>query len=585
MRKIVYLLLLAFAVFSHTSLLAQRKKKDKKTESMLSQAKDDVLTLPGNQTPYKAKFYEALRLKMVGDYNGAVALFEECHRMNENDDAVLFVLAEFYAGSRQFTKAKSFVSQAYKIDPTNTWYLELLAFIQQNLGLYEEAEISFKQLVEYEPHNMDWLYYYSEAQLYNGNFKGALQTFDRLLEEAGPVPQLLYRKIELLIDQGQNEQVIAELKVLIEDYPDTPDYLDMLMDYYASNNLLDESKLYLETLIKNNPTNPYFQLAMADFYNKTGNRKNTYTYLKNAFHSSDLEIDEKVKLLIGIHDNQFPIDSEAFELLDILIEKHGADAKSYSIQGDFYLKNDDNTNALSAFRKALVYDKTKYPIWHETLVLEYSLGNYPELYEQGKTALEYFPSVANVYLFTGLGALHTNKLEEAVEYLTIGKDFVIKDPLLVAEFNFQLAETFMQLKKYDRALFFYKDALKSDPTNALYLNNFAYRLAVHGVYLDMAFDAIDRANVISPNQPNFLDTYAWVLFKQKKYYLALEKIKQAFELAPNSPVVAEHYGDILFNLGEQQQGIEFWLTSQRLGNTTELLELKINTKKYHERKP
>ena len=585
MKNLIIILSLWGAVLPSSALFAQKNKKNKTEDRIKTEAKDDIMSLPKDRTPYKAKFYEALRLKTVGDYTSAIALFEECLKMNENDDAVLYVLAEFYAGKRQFSKAKSYITKAYQVDPDNLWFLELLAYVQQNLGLYEEAEISFKKLTEIEPFNIDWLYYYSESQLYNGNIKGAILTYERLIEEAGPIPELVHRKIELLIDQGQTKQVIKELKALIIEYPDIPEYTGMLLDYYQTNQLNEEAKILLDELISNDPHNPHLHLSMADYYNAEGNREKTYYHLRAAFESDMLEIDAKVKLLIDIHDNQTPIDKEAFKLVDILVEKHGGDAKTFAIKGDFHLKNKEQKEALIAFRKALEFDKTRYPIWHEALLLEFTTRDYELLYQDSKVALEYFPTISNVYLFAGLGALYTNRAEEAIELLAIGKDFVVKDKLLNAEFNFQLGEAYMATLQYDVAQVYYKEALNLDPSNAVYLNNYAYKLAIHDVYIADAFDAIVKADKISPNQANFLDTYAWVLFRKKDYRQALSKIEVAFQRSPSSAVIAEHYGDILFKLGQEEKALELWLTSRDLGKSDEVLDRKIQTKKYHERKP
>ncbi len=581
-------LFLCFLLFAGNTALAQKKKRDKKNkteERIREEAKESALTLPGDRTPYKAKFYEALRLKTVGDYNGAVALFEECIKMNPKDDAVLYVLANFYAGNRQTTKAKNYIEKAYSIDPDNIWYLELLAYIQQNSGDYDQAEESYKKLTDIEPYNLDWLYYYSEAQLYNSNIKGAISTYDRMITEAGPIPDLVHRKIEMLVDQGETEKVVTELRGLMNEYPDSPEYAAMLLDYYKNLGKETEIISLLDEMLEKDPNNPHTLLAMADHYNSKGDKQKTYEYLKKAFASQALEIDSKIKLLIDIHDNQNPIDQEAFELLEILIKMHGADAKTYSIQGDFFLKNGNRQEALEAFRTALQFDKTKYPIWHETLYLAFMLGQYENLYQDSKAALEYFPTISNIYLFAGVGALSTGRTDEAIEYLTIGKDFVVKDKLLSAEFDFYLGEAHMAIKEYDEALTHYENALSEDPSNAVYLNNFAYKLAVHNVHLDEALKAIQSADRISPDQPNFLDTYAWILFRKSDYSEALVKIKKAFSLSPKSAVIAEHYGDILFKLGEKDEAKELWLTSRDLGNKDEVLERKIETGEYYERNP
>ena len=187
-------------------------------------------------------------------------------------------------------------------------------------------------------------------------------------------------------------------------------------------------------------------------------------------------------------------------------------------------------------------------------------------------------------LFTAL-ELEYPEPAEAVEFFTAGKDFVVKDKLLTAEFNFQLAESYMTMKKYAEAQPFYTQAFTLDPSNAGYLNNFAYRQAVHGVNLDKALEAIKKANEISPNSPTFLDTYAWVYFKMNNIEQALVYVDRAFRLNPKSATIAEHYGDILFKAGREARALELWLTSRQLGNTDELLQKKIDTTQYHERKP
>lgn len=585
MSQFLIYLTIALGIFVHPTVYGQ--KKNKKNEQLKSEAKEDVIRIPKSEEKlsYKAKFYEALRLKTVGDYNGSVALFEECLKDNPADDAVLYVLAEFYAGNRMFAKGLNYIKKAYQIDPNNIWYLELMAYIQQSTGLYDEAEKSFKKLVEKDPFNVDWLYYYSEAQLYNSNILGAIETYDRLIEEVGPVPDLVERQVELLVDQKQNKRVEEMLKRLIAENPEIPDFTGMLLDYYQKNQLKEEAKNLLEELVVKYPDNPHIHLGIAEYYNSIGNRPKTYEHLKKAFVNPRLDVDAKVKILIDIHDSQPDIDAEAFELLTILTEVHSNEAKTFAIQGDFYLKAEQEHKALDAFLNALALDKSRYPIWHETLVLAYRLGNYEVLYREGKRALEYFPAVANVYLFAGLGALHTGKPEEASEYFTIGRDYVVKDKLLTAEFNFQLAESYMTMRQYAEAQKYYGETFKLDPSNAAYLNNFAYRQAVHGVNLDKALEAIKKADEITPNSPTFLDTYAWVHFKMKNYEQALELIERAFRLNPKSANIAEHYGDILFKAGREARALELWLTSRQLGNTDELLQKKIDTKQYHERKP
>ena len=60
-------------------------------------------------------------------------------------------------------------------------------------------------------------------------------------------------------------------------------------------------------------------------------------------------------------------------------------------------------------------------------------------------------------------------------------------------------------------------------------------------------------------------------------------LKKPLIMPPNeSPTVLEHYGDILFQLGQVDQAIEQWNKALKLGSKSEFLEKKIADKKLYE---
>ena len=61
-------------------------------------------------------------------------------------------------------------------------------------------------------------------------------------------------------------------------------------------------------------------------------------------------------------------------------------------------------------------------------------------------------------------------------------------------------------KAYDRSL-------RYDPDNAMVLNNYAYFLSLEERDLEKALAMASRATALTDNNPTYLDTHAWVLFK------------------------------------------------------------------------
>jgi tetratricopeptide (TPR) repeat protein len=89
-----------------------------------------------------------------------------------------------------------------------------------------------------------------------------------------------------------------------------------------------------------------------------------------------------------------------------------------------------------------------------------------------------------------------------------------------------------------------------------------------------------KSNILQPRQASYQDTYAWILYQQSKYEKALEWVLKALENGGDkSGVIVEHYGDILFKLGEEAKALEQWELALQLGDHSDELTKKVETKK------
>ena len=91
-----------------------------------------------------------------------------------------------------------------------------------------------------------------------------------------------------------------------------------------------------------------------------------------------------------------------------------------------------------------------------------------------------------------------------------------------------------------------------------------------------------KSNQLEKDNASFQDTYAWILFKQKKYSQAKEWMQKAILNNPKSAVQFEHLGDIYFMMGDVENAIMNWKKSLAINSDNKLLERKINEKKYIE---
>ena len=110
------------------------------------------------------------------------------------------------------------------------------------------------------------------------------------------------------------------------------------------------------------------------------------------------------------------------------------------------------------------------------------------------------------------------------------------------------------------------------------LNNYSYYLAERGERLDKAEAWSRKAITNNPENATFLDTYAWVLYKQHDYEAAEKYILKALQFGgENDPEVNEHAGDIQLALESKEIALSYYEKALVLGGDKDRLEEKIRT--------
>ncbi len=102
-----------------------------------------------------------------------------------------------------------------------------------------------------------------------------------------------------------------------------------------------------------------------------------------------------------------------------------------------------------------------------------------------------------------------------------------------------------------------EEVLRLDEESASAQNFIAYELATQDRELDLARELAERAVATDPNEPFYLDTLGWVLFKRGQVDRAAEYLTRAYELSKHDIVIAEHLGDVL-EATEPGKGLEIY---------------------------
>lgn len=532
--------------------------------------------------PYIEKFHEGLRLKEKGETENALSAFAYCLTVRQNDDAVYYALSQLYLQKNDLVRSAQCIQQASKIDPTNIWYTQELSFMLFEQGKINEALKGFEKLTKAQPSNVEWLYGYAECLVKLGKISEAIKALNKTEGQIGINPELTLQKFNLHVQNKQADKGIEEINKARLEFPEDPRLIGTLIDYYFQTKQDKKAIEMLEKLTKTDPENGRAHLGLSDVYRQQGKKKESLEEMNKGFLCTDVDIDSKMKILIDLQESNGKVTPEMFELVDIMVTQYPNDAKAHSIQGDYNLRAEKDDKALASYKKALEFDQSKFTIWNQVLIMEYQAAKYTELYSDSKECLELFPSVSSVYLLNGIASNQIKKYDEAVTTLEAGKDIVINDKPLQAEIFSQLGEAYFGLKRTIEGKTNYELALTLDPVSTLNMNNYAYRLAMSKIDLDRAEELIKKANLISPGQSHFMDTYGWVLFQKGDYTKAKEYFEKAIAANPTDKVIIEHMGDVLFKEGKCDKAIEYWKNAKTLGSTNKNLDKKIDKKEYYE---
>jgi tetratricopeptide (TPR) repeat protein len=93
-------------------------------------------------------------------------------------------------------------------------------------------------------------------------------------------------------------------------------------------------------------------------------------------------------------------------------------------------------------------------------------------------------------------------------------------------------------------------------------------LSLEGKKLKKALEMSKKTIDAEPNNSTYLDTYGWILHLLGQNEEAKKYIKQAIANGgKGSAAVIDHYGDILFDLGEYDLAFLYWSDAHKIDPT------------------
>ena len=587
-QRITYFLLFTLLLAGCTSA-QKRMTKTPETVAVpeVTEMKSETLLTEDKRNEFEYLFIEGLKQKKLGNTQNAISIFARCLEIDPNSSVAMFEMANIHFANNDLTSAGLLLEKAISINPGNKWYKLLLADIYRQRQQFDNAAALYTQLVKTEPDNLEFLYSRAVFLGMAKKYPEAIEAYNELEKKTGLNEQISVAKQQVYLEMKKPEKAFDEIHKLIESNPQEPQYYGLLAELYQKVGDQENALKNYNKILEIDPENGFVHFSLSNYYFEQNDQGKAFDHIKKAFGSEELDAETKIQyymLQTADGDSSDLSEGQMEELLTILRKTHPDDTRMYAIYADHLLRQKKPIEARDYLRKYIETDKNSFDIWWQLLLISNELMDFETLYTDSKEAISLFPNQAVLYALNSVASLQLKRYEEALATIEEGETYVLDNQSLKIQFELYKAEANYNLNRVDEAFAAFDKIIKMDPDNYMAMNNYAYYLSIRGKNLEKAERMSGKVVQAVPDNPTYLDTYAWVLFMRENYELARFYIETAINNGGgDNAVLVEHYGDILYKLGEKEKALENWRKAKMLGEgTTEVLDRKIKESRFIE---
>lgn len=545
----------------------------------------DTLQPKANLAQNAEAFSKGIEEKYNENFDIAIGYFEEALKAFPKDHASMYELSALYTNKGLTEKGFEMIKNAVELDSTNKWYkIRLAEFYKFNYD-YESFVAIYDELLEDEPNNLEYLEVYIDALLQLERFEQMIEKLDIFEDNIGVSEYISMMKVETYNLLGNKDKVVEELEKLTKAFPYETRYMSILAEtYMQSGRDKDAFNVYLK-IKELNPEDPYINSSLLEYYLKQGELDKAFEEFILMIKNKNLDYNTKSQIYeywFDQKDDDANTIEEAKSAGEAFIEMYPEKDLGYYIIGSVHFNSKDFVSARKYYQDAIARDSSNFASWYQLIFTDLELDDVEDLYEHTSIALRFYPEQPLFYLFNGASLIDMEKYEDAVKVLEKGrfmsanKELTINFDTYIADIYYELGDKEKMYKQYDRVL-------KNDPENIYVLNNYAYFLSVDNIRLEDALKMSAMTIEKEPKNPTYLDTYAWVLYKLERYKEAKKWMEKVFTYDKNAGSVSyEHYGDILYKLGETKDAVQNWKKAKQLGEASEFIDQKIKDEKLYE---
>lgn len=588
-----YILLSATAITLLTVVSACSVQKMRSVKTVVDNVNIPVADNLSHNSRLRFNYFlfEAENQEQKENFAGAFDLLDHCKDIDSTSANVYYKKAQLYAQIKQDSLALLNFEKAATYDPSNSYYEEILAQFYTHAAKYDKAISAYEKLYSTNKDRSDVLEIL--LQLYNQktDYNNVINTIERLENVAGVNEKLLMAKVQIYSLQGKKKEALSVIRQLAESHPNDLNYRVIEGDWQMENGFPKEALATYARVLKQEPDNTMAQMSMLSYYKNSDQDSLANNQLKKLLVNNNTDDSEKLDLMKqAVTDNEQKggDSTQILNLFKDIFKEKQTDPNMYILCGVYMnAKKMPKDSIAVVLNKVLDMAPDNSANRLQLILYAWEKKNYNQVIELCKPALEYNPDEMAFFYYLGMAYYLNNDLDNALETFKKGTSAINEqsDPSIISDY-YGLMGDILHAKGDQKAAFAaYDSCLQWKDDNAPCLNNYAYFLSEKGLNLDKAEQMSFKTVKAEPKNSTYLDTYAWILFMQKRYAESKIYIDQAvLNDSTKSNVILEHAGDIYIKNGDVKQALNYWNQSAKTADKSNtLLFKKIKLKKYLEK--
>lgn len=476
-------------------------------------------------------------------------------------------LGNLYWRSSRFADALLLLRQGLDKYPDSELLLSTLAKTYAAQGRYDDAVLVLDDYRKKHPELIELIHEAAVYRMEQGQYGEAVDRLSVIPEDkATPTTDFLLGKGYFGL--RLYDKAIAAFQQAVAADPEFYDaWIEMGLTYEAEKNYVDAERVFSQ-LVDSGIENQQIVFRLVDLNLKLNNPDKSLALVQE--YSDDLPLTlEAANLFLNLS-----FYDHAAQLLDPLAQQKPIPENALFYLAILEYEGRDNPENAMKYLEAI---PVNHPHHERSLIfrihLLYHGGDKDGAKRLCQTAMGLFPKQPEFRIVMAEIHEREGEFDQALEVLKLAATQWPDNMTIL----YRTGLVHDRMGDRNGAMAIMEQVITKDPEHADALNFLGYSLAEQERDLERALLLVQGALKVKPDNGYFIDSLAWVYFKQKKLKLAWGEIRRAVELADSDAVIWEHYGDIARANGFTAEARKGYSRSLELGGeNAESVRAKLN---------